>query len=123
MDMNYLVQRKINAKKAYRRKVILTIALSAILLVLILVGLVKVIWDEKRAEENAGNKGTNVSENVTPGVSGNNGEGTSGNAQGGSAEETPAPTEPAPTLTPTPTPTPQVSAAASRSTDPTPIFE
>ena len=111
MDMNYLVQRKINARKAYRRKVILTIALSAILLVLILVGLIKVIWDEKKAEENTGNKGTNVSENITPGVSGNNGEDSSGDAQGGAAE-TPAPTEPAPTtapqetFTPTPTPTP-----------------
>lgn len=112
MDMNYLVQRKINARKAYLRKVILTIALSAILLVLILVGLIKVIWDEKKAEENAGNKGTNVSENITPGVSGNNGEDSSGDTQGGTTAETPAPTEPAPTtapqetFTPTPTPTP-----------------
>ncbi len=104
MDMNYLVQRKINARKAYRRKVILTIALSAILLVLIIVGLVKVILDEKKAEENGTNKGTSVSENVTPGLSGEQGgEGQSSGNQGGTAETTPEPTA---TLTPTPTPTP-----------------
>lgn len=111
MDMNYLVQRRINARKAYRRKVILTIALSAILLVLIMVGLVKVILDEKRAEENGTNKGTNVSENVTPGLNGENSGGTGENNtgisgsenQGGTAEATPEPTA---TATPTPTPTP-----------------
>ena len=70
MDMNYLVQRKINAKKAQRKKIILTVVLSAILLVLIVVGLIKVILDEKKAEENTVNKGTNVSENITPGLNG-----------------------------------------------------
>lgn len=104
MDMNYLVQRKINARKAYRRKVILTIALSVILLVLIIVGLVKVILDEKKAEENNAGKGTNVSENVTPGVNGEQGnKETPSDSQGGSVEATPEPTA---TETPTPTPTP-----------------
>jgi len=51
MDMNYLVQRRINAQKRYRRKVTLTIALGAILLVLILIGLIKLIVDEKKADE------------------------------------------------------------------------
>lgn len=109
MDMNYLVQRRINARKAYRRKVIATIALSAILLVLIIVGLVKVILDEKKAEN--ANKGTNVSENVTPGPNGGNSgssggsnSGTSGEENQGGAVTTP---EPTPTETPTPTPVPK----------------
>ena len=110
MDMNYLVQRRINARKAYRRKVIVTIALSAILLVLILVGLIKVILDEKKAED--ANKGNNVSENITPGLSGDNtgnsGENTPGTSggenQGTTAVETP---EPTPTETQIPTPVPK----------------
>ena len=102
MDMNYLVQRRINAKKAYRRKVIATIALSAILLVLIIVGLVKVITDEKKAEENASNKGTNVSENITPGP----GEDNSGNI-GENSGDTESLPEPTATATPTPTPVPK----------------
>ena len=108
MDMNYLVQRKINAKKAYRRKVIATIALSAILLVLIIVGLVKVIMDEKKAEENAANKGSNVSENITPGLGGED-SGSTGesNTEASGEEVTPAPTEPPATATPTPTPVPK----------------
>lgn len=108
MDMNYLVQRKINAKKAYRRKVIATIALSAILLVLIIVGLVKVILDEKKAEENAANKGTNVSEKITPGLGGED-SGSTGesNTEASGGETTPAPTEPPATATPTPTPVPK----------------
>ena len=118
MDMNYLVQRKINAKKAYRKKVILTLVCSAVILALIVVGLIKVIMDEKNTEENNVNKGTNVSENITPGLNGN-GEGSSdenGNEDvsvgnpNDITETTPVPTEPvatvAPTATPTPTPTP-----------------
>ncbi len=111
MDMNYLVQRRINARKAYRRKVIATIALSAILLVLIVVGLIKIIMDEKKAED--AKQDTNVSENITPGLSGdnsgntdNNTPGTSGGENQGSivsATPEPTPTE-APTLTPTPLP-------------------
>jgi len=117
MDMNYLVQRKINARKAYRRKVILTIALSAILLVLIIVGLVKIILDEKKADDAAAeNKGTNVSEQVTPGVqngnsdkegnqTGNRDEAPQQNGAAGT-EQTPVPTEAVvPTETPTPIPT------------------
>lgn len=78
MDMNYLVQRKINTRKAYRRKVTLTIVLGIILFVLILVGLIKVISDEKKAEESGKNE-SQVSENLTPGA--NNGSET--DAQGG----------------------------------------
>ncbi len=107
MDMNYLVQRRINAQKRYRRKVTLTIALGAILLVLILIGLIKLIVDEKKADEGSKNAGNQVSENVTPGLSSgeNNGDGsgaqntTSGNGEAGTLAE------PTATLTPTPTPT------------------
>lgn len=106
MDMNYLVQRKINAKKAYRRKIIITIALSAILVILILIGLIKVIMDEKKAEEvSAGTKGeTNVSENVN---SGQQSQGDSGQVETAGDAQTPVPTEALlPTETPTPTPVP-----------------
>lgn len=65
MDMNYLVQRKINTRKAYRKKVTLTIVLGILLFVLILIGLIKVISDEKKADE-GGNNGAQVSENLTP---------------------------------------------------------
>ncbi len=110
MDMNYLVQRRINARKAYRRKVIATIALSAILLVLIVVGLIKIIMDEKKTED--ANKGTNVSENITPGLDGenpgstggNNAESSGGETQGSTVAATP---EPTPTEAPTPTPLPK----------------
>jgi len=108
--MNYLVQRKINARKAYRRKVIATIALSAILLVLIVVGLIKIIIDEKKAED--ANEGTNVSENITPGLKEenpgsageNNAENPGGENQGSIVVATP---EPTPTEAPTPTPLPE----------------
>ncbi|MBQ7864345.1 MAG: N-acetylmuramoyl-L-alanine amidase [Lachnospiraceae bacterium] len=110
MDMNYLVQRKINARKAYRRKVIATIALSAILLVLIIVGLIKVIVDDKKAED--ADKGTNVSENITPGLNGENPDSAGVNNAGTSGGEnqgttTVATPEPTATLTPTPTPVPK----------------
>lgn len=117
MDMNYLVQRRINAKKEYRRKVVLTIALSVILLVLVLVGLVKILLDEKKAEENNQGAGTNVSENLTPGAltgtpsnedangENNNSQGQQGGAAG--TEATPVPTATtAPTETPAPTKAP-----------------
>ena len=48
MDMNYLVQRRILAKKRYRRKVMFTITLCGLLLILILVGLIKILVDEKK---------------------------------------------------------------------------
>lgn len=67
MDMNYLVQRKINTRKAYRKKVTLTIVLGILLFVLILIGLIKVISDEKKADE-GGKNGAQVSENLTPGA-------------------------------------------------------
>lgn len=113
MDMNYLVQRRINAQKKYRRKVTLTIALSAILLVLIIVGLIKVIWDEKHTGENNQGNDTNVSENLTPGVPTNIPENDGGTEQEGTensndvsaTEATPVPTEtiePTPTITPIP---------------------
>ena len=112
MDMNYLVQRKINAKKAYRKKVILTVVFSAILLVLIVAGLLKVIWDEKKAEENVINNGINVTEDITPELTGNesgnsdenNGEDLNGGKQENIVEATPVPTEPPATATPTSTP-------------------
>lgn len=66
MDMNYLVQRKINTRKAYRKKVTLTIVLGIILFLVILVGLIKVIADEKKSEKAGGNNGTQISENLTP---------------------------------------------------------
>lgn len=116
MDMNYLVQRKINAKKKYRRKVTLTIALSVILLVLIIVGLVKVIADERKAEENRQGTGAGVSENLTPGaptgIPGNSDSEAEAGSSGGQndmtgAESTPVPTESVmPTETPIPTKAP-----------------
>ena len=113
MDMNYLVQRKINAKKAYRKKVILTVVVSAIVLALIIVGLIKVISDEKKTEDNGMNKGTNVSEDITPGLSGNGSDNSNENGSedvsvgnpNGITESTPVPTEPVATATPIPTPT------------------
>ena len=114
MDMNYLVQRKINAKKAYRKKVMLTLVCSSIILILMIAGLIKVILDEKNAEDNTANKGTNVSENITPGLNGegldssgeNSGEDSNSSNAEGITETTPVPTEPPATPTPTPTPTP-----------------
>lgn len=112
MDMNYLVQRRINARKQYRRKVTVTIAFSIILVVLILIGLIKVIVDEKKAETNNQGTGANVSGEVTPGVSadtsekeGNNSGGENQTQSNPAEEATPAPTQaPEPTATPTPTP-------------------
>lgn len=110
MDSNYLIQRRINAQKKYRRKVTLTIALGAILLVLIIIGLVKVIVDEKKAEENQGT-GKQVSENLTPGVPtgapdiGNDNTGSTGSEDSnGTVEANGTAATPVPTLTPTPTP-------------------
>ena len=124
MDMNYLVQRKINAQKQYRRKVTITVILSVLLVILILIGLVKVILDEKKAEENGKSTGSNVSENLTPGVPTNapdtgdseENNGTAGGNEGGtgqsgenSTEATPVPTATtAPTETPTPVPSKKV---------------
>ena len=118
MDMNYLVQRRMNAQKKYRRKVTLTITLAVILVVLILVGLIKVIVDEKKAEDGSGKENNKVSESLTPGIPTSapennedgqgNGEGTA--SQGQNTEVTPEPTVPAdPTETPTPTPAPVAS--------------
>ena len=90
MDSNYLIQRRVNAQKKYRKKVGMVIVLSAILLVLVIVGLVKVIMDEKKETGDSLGNGNQISGEVTPGVQ-NNPE----------AEITPTPT-----VTPTPTPTP-----------------
>lgn len=68
MDMNYLVQRKINAQKQYRRKVIATVVVSVLLVVLIIIGLIKVIADVKKAEEAEQGNSSDISENLTPGV-------------------------------------------------------
>lgn len=111
MDMNYLVQRRINAKKRYRRKVTLAIGLGIILLVLILIGLVKIIIDEKNSKDNTGETGKNVSENLTPGATtgapsqneSGGGEDASQTQQGnGEINSTPLPTA---TLSPTATAT------------------
>ena len=124
MDMNYLVQRRINARKKYRRKVAITIALSVLLLILIIVGLIKVIMDEKKEEKNAEDAipavtatvspevPTNVPDNNT--VAGNDESSASVNRGGETVENEPLPTVvPAvnataiPTATPSPTPVPK----------------
>ena len=124
MDMNYLVQRRINARKKYRRKVAITIALSVLLLILIIVGLIKVIMDEKKEGKNAEDAipavtatvspevPTNVPDNNT--VAGNNESSASVNRGGETVENEPLPTVvPAvnataiPTATPSPTPVPK----------------
>lgn len=101
MDMNYLVQRRINAKRAYRRKVACTIALSVILLVLVTIGLVKIVLDEKKTEES--NRGVNTTENITPGITGG---ASSAQEQQSTGDNTETAT-PEPTQTPTPTPLPK----------------
>lgn len=112
MDSNYLVQRRLNEQKKYRRKVTLAIALGAILVVLILIGLIKVIMDEKKAEKNNGETGKQTTTQLSPGAENNSG--SNQNSTGGTANsETPAPTEGGNSsgsvpvsLTPTETPTP-----------------
>ena len=122
MDMNYLVQRRINARKKYRRKVAITIALSVLLLILIIVGLIKVIMDEKK-EKNAEDTIPGVTATVSPEASDNvpdnnivtgNNESSSVNGGGETAENEPVPTAvPAvnttaiPTATPSPTSVPK----------------
>ena len=109
MDMNYLVQRRINTRKKYRRKVTLTIVLSVILVVLILAGLIKVIVDEKKTGDDGQKGNTGVSENITPGALTNapneDSQGDTTNNGGTGTEATAAPTStPIPTPTPTPVP-------------------
>lgn len=107
MESNYLVQRRINAQKKYRKKVTLVIALSTILMVLIVVGLIKVIMDEKKAGE--GNYGNNkVAENLTPGAgTAENGSENANIPEGsGNSEAADATATPTPTVSPTPTVTP-----------------
>ncbi|MBO5177019.1 MAG: N-acetylmuramoyl-L-alanine amidase [Lachnospiraceae bacterium] len=122
MDMNYLVQRRINARKKYRRKVAITIALSVLLLILIIVGLIKVIMDEKK-EKNAEDTIPGVTATVSPEASDNvpdnnivtgNNESSFVNGGGETAENEPVPTAvPAvnttaiPTATPSPTSVPK----------------
>ena len=95
MDINYLVQRRINAKKKYRRKVALTVTLGVVLLILIVVGLVKILMDEKQAGNNNKNMQSSVNipaeETNVPEVP--------------EVQEVPAATA-TPTATPTPTPIP-----------------
>jgi len=97
MDMNYLVQRRINAKKKYRRKVILTITLGVILLILIAVGLIKILMDEKKTE-------SGIKEGVQSSVSAESNR-PAEEAVTPAATETPEVTV-IPTVTSTPTPTP-----------------
>jgi len=106
MDSNYLVQRRINAQKKYRKKITLVIALSAILLVLIIVGLVKVIMDEKGENGNINNE-TQISEQVTPGVN----SATDEEQQQTEENDIPEPTA-TPTVTPTPVPKKKVAVDA-----------
>ena len=120
MDSNYLVQRKINAQKKYRKKITLIVALCAILFVLIMIGLIKVILDEKKAEKGTGTT-NKVAENLTPGIvtgtpekeDSNSGEGQKAepgaqeNNSSSSVNETAVTT--APTATATPAPVPVVS--------------
>ena len=109
--MNYLVQRRKNAQKKYRQKVTITIAVGVILVALILLGLIKVIVDEKKAGEEAGNQ---ISAELTPGAlneneKNNKAENNGESQQGENGEEvllTPEAT-PEPTATPTPTPIPK----------------
>lgn len=95
MDMNYLVQRRINAKKKYRRKVILTITLGVLLLVLIIVGLVKILIDEKQT-------GNDSNQNIKNSVSVNR---ETNHPDTEVVPEIPDITA-TPTVTPTPTPIP-----------------
>jgi len=106
MDMNYLVQRRKDAQKKYRRKVTITVAVGIILAALILIGLIKVIVDEKKAGE--GNSNT-ISEELTPGAlneATGNGRTENNGENNSEIMSTPTPT-PEPTATPTPTPIPK----------------
>ncbi len=103
MDNNYLVQRRINAHKSYRRKVAAAVILSVILVVLILIGLVKVILDEKKSDD-TGKSNSNVTEQMTPVPTGNpDGDRTDSQGQGVLPTATPTPTAtPVPTKAPGP---------------------
>lgn len=105
MDNNYLVQRRINAKKQFRRKVALTAILGSILLILIVIGLIKVILDEKNGGGEIKEKHGQTSEQLTTGEDkkGNSGD---GNSDGNSGMASEADLTPTATLTPTSTPTP-----------------
>ena len=117
MDMNYLVQRKINAQKQYRRKVTITIVISVLVVLLVLGGLIKVIIDDKKANQR-GQEDTKVSEQLTPGIpsaapDNQGGENSTEQNVPANTETTPEPTlapeataTPTATLTPTPTPAP-----------------
>lgn len=106
MDMNYLVQRKINAQKKQRRKVILTVALSVILLILVIAGLIKILHDEKNDGDGTKDGNSKVSENLTPGAEPDSAADQNGLQEGNEnsdmeAEATPLPTEePVPTEAP-----------------------
>lgn len=93
MDSNYLIQRKINARRQYRRKVTLAITLAIILVVLIIIGMVMLLVDGDKSGAGNSGKQNQTSGNVTPGA---------GKQENGPTS-TPTPT---PTATPTPTPTP-----------------
>lgn len=95
MDSNYLIQRKINARRQYRRKVTLAITLAIVLVVVIIIGLVMVMMKEGKSDTGDSGRQNQTSDKLTPG-SGKNQE-----------KEEAAPTLTAtPTLTPTATPTP-----------------
>lgn len=112
MDMNYLVQRRINARKKYRRKVAITITLSVLLLILIIVGLVKVIIDEKKDGKTSEKEIPNITATVSPelpiGAPGNDAgnENEEGNSASSTGETAVNATE-IPTATPTPTTVPK----------------
>lgn len=111
MDMNYLVQRRINAQKKYRRKVTITVVLSVVLVLLILGMLIKVIMDEKAAEteqrgaDNSGNKTTEMSTSA-PGITDASDNSEKGEEGGqGQSGTNHTDTTPAPTATPSAIPT------------------
>lgn len=89
-DYNYLVKRKINAKRQFRRKIIITMAFSGILLLLVCIGLIRAIFGSEKEENQNDNDKQTVAE-LTPGAEDNQ-------------EEANPTSTPTPTTTPTPLP-------------------
>lgn len=104
MDMNYLIQRRINARKRFRRKVIFTITLGVILLILIIVGLIKIITDERKGESEGI---TNLQGSVMQNQETTENPAESGAAVQSGADDTMVTPVATPVATPTPTPIPR----------------
>lgn len=124
-ENKYQGQRRRSGKDPFQRKVIMAVSVAAVLLIMIVVGLVKVVLDEKKTGDTQ--QGISQTEgNEVPGQQNQAGMNISGDSQStsensetaeqtnaGVATETPAPTAtavptatPVPTATATPTPTP-----------------